>query len=365
MPNHHIKLMSTPQCDTCGLYTCVHKTELTQPMNPLDLGETVGATLPDASTNGLTKVRVDIKPEETKTPGNIQCPECNKLVTHTNFCYLCGKCLKPEAIEPEKETATKNLKPKEDLTIKCRYCDMDVLKQYLAAHLNIHINAHTAVEAEPIKKEVKAEATPVKTPLQIAAASSLIDKDDVSLKAVDRFQYREIDNLSVSCSSIEDHSIYDFTVTVWLKDRMGTYNGNYAGSGWQASTDFERLVINTTFDATDEYYSVSVHLVKTNQYGYSTDDAVPERLCFDQTEICEEIKRALLFFKVPPRSVYKRFRKAIRNQEFIVELNDAGRVEYVQTANENDLVAKLKEKQTSSNTKWDNQTGHGYYGGCG
>jgi ribosomal protein L37AE/L43A len=336
-------------------------------MKPLDLGETVGDKLPDA----VTKIRIELNQEQT----NIECPVCKKLVIvdpKNNFCYLCGAALKASAIKTvttvpakvEKETATKNLKPKdkEDITVKCGYCDMDILKKYITAHLNVHINDHTQSDVEPTKTEIKAEAAPVKTPLQIAAASYLTDKDDVSLKSIERFHYRKIENLSVSSSSTEDQSISDITVTVWLKERASTYNGSYAGGVWQASTDAERVVIQTTYDATDEYYSVSVRLIKTNQYGYSTEDAVPERLCFDATEIREEIKRALLFFKIPPRSVYKRFLKAIRNDDFVVELDKNGRIEYVQTANANDLLAKLKEKQSLANNKWDTNYGHGYCG---
>ena len=370
MPTHTVKKMSTAQCDKCGLYTCVHKTELTQPMKPFDLGSQVGDTLSDA----VTKIRIELNPGTPKEPTNIECPACKKLVTigpNNNFCYLCGEPLKADKTKPiiadtakdEKETATKNLKPKEDLTVKCGYCDMDILKKYITAHLNVHINSHTQIEVEPTKVEIRAEAAPIKTPLQIAAASYLTDKDDVSLKAIERFHYRKIDNLSVSSSSTEDQSISDITVTVWLKERASAYNGSYAGGVWQSSTDAERVVIQTTYDATDEYYSVSVRLIKTNQYGYSTEDAVPERLCFDATEIREEIKRALLFFKVPPRSVYKRFLKAIRNDEFVVELDKNGRIEYVQTTNANDLLAKLKEKQSLANNKWDTNTHH--YGYCG
>ena len=362
-PIHTVKLMSTTQCDECGLYTCIHKTELTQPMKPIDLGSQVGDKLSDA----VTKIRIELDTEVVKEPTNIECPSCKKLVTvgpNNNFCYLCGAPLKASAIFPddEKETATKNLKPKEDLTVKCGYCDMDILKKYITAHLNVHINSHTQVTVEPSKTEIKAEAAPVKTPLQVSATSYLTDKDDVGLKAIDRFHYRQIDNLSVSSSSTEDQSISDLTVTIWLKERASAYNGSYSGAVWQASTDYERVVIQTTYDATDEYYSVSVRLIKTNQYGYSTEDAVPERLCFDATEIREEIKRALLFFKVPPRSVYKRFLKAIRNEDFVVELDKNGRIEYVQTANANDLLAKLKEKQSLSNNKWDTHTNHGFYG---
>jgi hypothetical protein len=276
-------------------------------------------------------------------------------------------------VEPtsEKEIATK--KPKEDLTVKCGYCDTDVMRKYITAHVKIHIADYVPEVVEPtivVTTDTTTDVAPVvDNKVDVAPASvktsSLIsfltDKDDVCLKTVDHFQYKEIANLSVSASSSEDKRFSDFTVTVWLKERPSAYPTHYAGTGtWQTSKEFERIVINTTYDAIDEYYSVSVRLVKNNQYStFSSDEAAPERLCFDQTEISEEIKRALLFFKVPPRSVYKRFLKAIRKENFVIERDNGGRIEYVQTENEDGLFAYMKSQQTIPK-----HTGYGHGYGC-
>lgn len=367
-------MMSTPQCDKCGLYSCSHKTELTQPITSVSLGESVGNSLAEEQST-----RIRIGPIQQK---NTICMHCSKTVSDENFCSECGEPLYTNVMKPSltipaiaspvinerseekdsKENTTKTSKSKEEGIIKCSYCELDVVKKYITAHLKTHINDYVPYvkEMPEAKEETSAQLT---KPLQLEASviSSLSDKDDVSLKTVEHFRYREIDNISISASSSEDNRFSDFTVSVWLKDKISAYSTYHTGGGWENSKEFERIVINTTFDAIDEYYSVSVKLMKNSQYSaYSGEEAIPERLCFDQTEISEEIKRALLFFKVPPRSVYKRFRKAIRNTDnFIIDRDEKGRVEYVQTANTSDLFALLKSKQTSTVTRYPNYN----YGG--
>jgi len=358
-------LMSTAQCNICFLYSCEHKVEREQQIKPMDLGDQIGVKLTDVKN--VTTINI-------KNPDvNITCIECRAEVSSNAFCTNCGVSLigirisepikEPEIIkQPEMKNSKSDDKIK-DLTIKCNYCDLVIIKKYLDAHLKMHIDNFVAEPEEKISLAqnniTSINTNPAQQPailkLVEKLSAGLTDKDDISLKEVVRFKYREIDNVSVSASSSKDQRFSDFTATVWLKERTGAYSTGYAGGSYLASKDFERVVIHTTFDAIDEYYSVSVKLLKQNQYSsYDVEEAVPERLCFDQTEISSEIKKALLFFKIPPRSVYKRFLKTIRSQEFLIERDDDGRIEYVQTENTNDLVSALKEKQSfgKDNDHW-------------
>ena len=75
------------------------------------------------------------------------------------------------------------------------------------------------------------------------------------------------------------------------------------------------------------------------------DSSIPNRVC-EQDQLMKEIKRALLFFRLSPVSVFKLFRKAMNTPFSIIE-DDQAPITYM-SGNHNALVQAQKSSATTT-----------------
>lgn len=358
-------LRSTPRCDLCGFYTCVHKTEAGRRVETISLGDPVGEKVSFATASCFTSSKAT-GPVSVETKSTVGCTLCRKEVRLAAYCEQCGAQLSDQTdkriiIPPKDKTTTKTepvkapeaskqvVIPNDDDKVVCSYCLQDIMVKYMDAHIKMHVNM--AASGYEFKKPEQKSTSLVRLGSEIGKSIAEEYRPKVPVKLLEHFKYRKIEEVSASASSSSDGRFSDFTVVFWLGERYSVHNGHYVGGQWVPSKDYERLVIHTTYDIVDDYYSLSIKIVRRN--GYSLNDieeiATPERLLFDQTGMLREIHGALLYCRVPPLAAYKRFIKLMRRSDFLIERDEkTNRIASVQTANARDLLQALKEKHSTS-----------------
>jgi hypothetical protein len=127
------------------------------------------------------------------------------------------------------------------------------------------------------------------------------------------------------------------------------------------SKDWERICIHIVHDSLEDYFILSVKLLKRANYSsFDNEESIPDRICF-QEELQTEIKRALLFFRVDPRAAYKMFRRAMK-EDITIHRNEDGRILVVRSKGMEKLNERLNKQPTSYVHQHTQHSSNGMYG---
>lgn len=255
--------------------------------------------------------------------------------------------------------------------IKCNICNVGVEKSFLTRHVAYHIENGIVTEtnirvSDGNDKTGKVHHLPsssfVSTP---AKQEDLVDVtiDDVRsfLSAVpatklcsrEKYNFRKIKDVSIVSGTSKDKRYSDFCVLVWLADSSTTYNTTFVGghnSYYGKST--ERVQMTVCYDSVENYFTLSNKIYKRTGYSEfdSEEGKTPDKIC-NQDEIVDEMRKSLLFFRVSPRGVLKRFIKNMRGST--TQIPGVGYENYISTENHLPIMESLSKKTAYSLADYD------------
>jgi hypothetical protein len=254
-----------------------------------------------------------------------------------NLGEIVGEITSPDAIL----AGTKDVKSKTDMVantmtstaqqvfIKCNFCQADVMDAYLTPHIQCHISQKYIEDAnirvaKPLQEENKnVSLCRSNSPIEEAKPLEEVTEEDFKkflghapsfrMKNFEPFEFRKVKGVSFYGTTNKQKRYSDFTLLIWLPENVQTYNATYTGaSNSYITRSNEKLQIHIVYDNVENYYTISGKLYKKT--GHSEFDveesSIPNRVC-EQDQLMKEIKRALLFFRLPPLSIFKLFRKAM------------------------------------------------------
>lgn len=233
-----------------------------------------------------------------------------------------------------------------DEWVNCSLCRAKVFIKYLDNHLLVHTNNFEE------NNTTKTSITKYNPPTVSAVSKQEEVKkteNKPQLNNIEKYKFRQLEHACCASSMSRNGRYSDFTITFWEKDKATVHSAVYSGGvASYASKDWERFTIHIAYDSVEDYFTVTSKLLKRSTYSsWDTEDTVvPDRICY-QDELFTEIKRALLFFRIPPKSAYKLFRKLFK-QELVIDLDSNGRAFITQTQNCEVLQNKLKASTYSN-----------------
>lgn len=228
---------------------------------------------------------------------------------------------------------SETLKVNNAIFIRCNFCSHEVIEDMFVKHIKLHIQNKHIEEAKT--KSFESYNTGSRSPFieqRVAYIEPVVEvkesdvKDFLSslpmskLKEPEEFSFRKIKDVSATSSRSNDGRYSDFTLFSWFGETPTTYNAGYSGgqnSFYGRSS--ERLQIHLVYDSLEQYFTISGRVYKTGVYSdYETEEgAVPDRICL-QDELMKEIKMICLFFRCPPKAIYKRLLKVMRKELQVV-----------------------------------------------
>lgn len=255
--------------------------------------------------------------------------------------------------------------------MKCAYCSQVIVEKYVDQHYTTHIKEFKPKQA--IVHSAEQNTTSITVPHRIIDLTKFKKEKDVEatkvpvLRKTEEFKFRDIVDISATSSCSKDKRFSDFAITLWLKEKVWTHNGSHMGAGWAASKEFMRILILLQHDSVDDYYDVSVQLIKRGTY-YNSDtveDRIPERLCCDMPQAMNEIRKALLYLSISPIAALKRFVKLLREEDDLVfEIDEDGEIIEVSTSNHNGLLTDLDTKREEAKNDDMADNWEAWMGGC-
>jgi|SRR5271166_2434227 len=388
MKHSHSRAEFMPKCDKCHLHMCAHRrgegetTETISSSTPsaLSLGEEVASDLVDVAGTRFrvaapkdkdtgVPVRTIIPPPAVSISPIMDVKDAPNVGSKSEGSFPSPKSDKTYSQGWEKAFGDKDKKSKskdDGVWMECSICSCQANIRYFDEHMKVHtieFDKKLGGKAEPsINDKVrKALAT---IPKQLPAASETSKKSVIpKINNLEKHKFRKIER-AVACASRSTSGRYsDFTVMFVLENKPAAYSNAYTGSQPSIYRDFERLNVHVVHDARDDFYTVSVKTVKRSAHAsYDTDDSpVPERICY-QDELAREIRAAMLFIGVDPKSAYRHFRRMIRDN-VVSELDDTGRVLVSCT---NGYVAFTEAMKKNGTNQWSRDNSNMYdHGGCG
>lgn len=310
------------RCIECGLFACRHlnTTSVNGRTGDITLGEPVGEPIRSSS---YTK------------DCNVWCHKCKYYVAERGEPCVAergqfsgsnsGECVSarkpwPQTrvlIPPTNKDNTIQKLNTETNWVNCSICKNKVLISYLDQHLKVHTRNYepTPISNSTAIVKVQHTITPITT----------INKPDTSkpkLEKKEHYKFRPLDQLCFASSTSKSGRYSDFTIIFWEQERPSVQTTSYMGGGSSYITkEWERFSIHIVYDSVEDYYTVSPKLLKRSGYStYDSEDTIPDRIC-SQEELFTEIKRALLFFKISPRTAYILFRKLMR-ENLVISYED-------------------------------------------
>lgn len=261
-----------------------------------------------------------------------------------------------------------------DEWLTCNLCKCKTLATYIGKHLKLHIPEYviktTAQSSTALAKVEEKESSLSANSLDAiilahmsGGGSSERQTNKVNmptLAAQEFYRFKTLDAASAVSSVSKDGRYSDFTTTFFFKERTTVNSTSYMGGHAYTTKEAERLTVHVVYDNLEDYYTISTQLLKRSNYSsWDSEDTVPDRICY-QSELMLEIKKAMLYFAVPPRTAYKIWRKLFR-QNIVIEYDKNNRAIAAQTQNYTALIEKLKPDTTIYHKSRDSDD---YYGAC-
>lgn len=238
--------------------------------------------------------------------------------------------------------------------VMCNLCKSNVCTIYLDDHIKVHTN--TFDFGFEFKSQLNSSPTSstsivhipnnTNSPIPFVNKTVKFDRKDPVLSKMETYQYRKLEQACCAATVSNNGRYSDFTIVLWEQEKPGIQNKSYAGGTYVSIKDWERFTIHMVYDSKENYYTLTCKLSKRTQYGWDTDDAVPDRICY-QDEILPEIKKALLFHRISPKSAYKHFRKLVR-APFAATRDNNGKLLLTESMNCDKLNERLLKKIETS-----------------
>lgn len=336
------------RCDKCGLYMCSHLRNGIPAHDELPI-------LSLASQSGTTKLLADLEEEEARSKRHAH-PRIRVAsskedddtlynLNHTSIIPM-KSTVGAEAERviippPPKVPVITSARTVKDRWVNCSICKARVHIDFLTQHERVHVDMHRPTANSSSTTASTSSAIVKHMPLVHSPPPAQENKPKLS--PVERYTFRAIDTACAASSMSQDSRYSDFTIILWLKEKLAVSSGHYSGSsGYSTSKDAERLSVHVVYDSLEDYYTLTTKLLKRSSYStYDSEENVPDRICLSTKEVNDEIKRAFLFFCVSPRAAYKHFRKLFK-QELSIDYDTANRACIAQTANCDTLFERLK-----------------------
>lgn len=364
-PSSTVSLLE--RCDECALFSCIHKREVKSSSTtiiPTPIVNVADKTDDDYNEQNILdmlekldkadKVRVaddiDLSDKETDKNSTMPVAAGNQPLTRV---LIPPPPKTPSSLGAAILSSNSDIK---DEHIVCNICKSKVLVSFLDSHQKVHTIMYdssafrsTDYSSSDIIRGSRGSVEP-KTYGPVGTASSSatikIEKKVERIPSQDTFKFRKIEEAFVSSSTSVCGRYSDITVQFLLKEKPTTYSSGYSGAGSSySSRDYERFVIHIAYDAFEDYYSLVQKTSKRSQFSsYENEDCLPERICY-QEELFSEIKGALLFVSISPRTAYKFFRKAF-SDEFIHEYDESKRAYASQNVSLLNFNEKLKKSSS-------------------
>jgi hypothetical protein len=246
------------------------------------------------------------------------------------------------------ETSSEEINTK----IVCQICQASMDISDITAHIKVHMDDYKPAQPSSSLKDIKpSTALSVIQPSQTNTTSFKPEAPTVRLSSKEQYHSRRISEVSFSSSTGRNGRYSDFSLVLWEPAKTSLNDHTYAHNGYTASysNDIRRVHIVITYDALEEYYHLGVRLYRKSWYNETNEEAIPERICDGIQELYAEVRRALIYFRINPRLVYRAFRKMQSRDQFVVERDNTGRVIGVETSNTQALMQKLNDtKDTTS-----------------
>jgi hypothetical protein len=231
----------------------------------------------------------------------------------------------------------------------CNVCNKNINVHYFDEHIKVH----TAEYATPsLVNGITGAHVSTQIPSSTAivpsnkASSSSEPKKPVFPKINDPeiYRFRKIEKAVSHASTSISKRYSDYTLVFILENKPNAYSSSYAtGTSSSLYRDFERLIVHIVHDSVDDYYLVSTKILKRSAHSsWDTEEApIPERFCY-QEELLTEIRRAILYMGVDPKSAYIHYRRMLRD-EIVSEADDRGRVLVAKTRGFADFIESMKK----------------------
>ncbi len=232
----------------------------------------------------------------------------------------------------------------------CNVCNKNINVHYFDEHIKVH----TAEYATPSLVNGISGARGSIT--QIPSSTAIVPSNDVFVSSEPKkpvfpkindpeiHRFRKIEKAVSHASTSISKRYSDYTLVFILENKPNAYSSNYAtGTSSSLYRDFERLIVHIVHDSVDDYYLVSTKILKRSAHSsWDTEDApIPERFCY-QEELLTEIRRAILYMGVDPKSAYVHYRRMLRD-EIVSESDDRGRVLVAKTRGFAEFIESMKK----------------------
>ncbi|SRR5258708_4626755 len=236
--------------------------------------------------------------------------------------------------------------------VNCNICKSRVFIKYLDQHLRAHTHTYQPTSTAIVKVE-QSNVTPQTIVSTTKKEESIIPK----LDKPEPYRFRQLEQACCASSVSNDGRYSDFTIVFWEKDKQTVQSTVYSGGNTSYTTkDWERFSVHVVYDSLEDYFTLACKLLRRSAYGtWDNEDAIPDRICY-QDELITEIKRALLFFRISPKDALDHFIVLWNEQQLIISYDENGRAFITQTENCRELDARLK-KNVGTNGNW-NGRGH-------
>ena len=245
--------------------------------------------------------------------------------------------------------------------VHCNLCKARVCIIYLDNHLKVHTHDF---EPSSITSTAIVRTNHTGAASAISSSTSNVtsykkpeEKKGPSLSKIESYKFRQLEQACAASSVSNDGRYSDFTVIFWEREKISPQSTVYSGGNTSyTSKDWERFSIHIVYDKLEDYYTITSKLLRRASYSsFDNEDTIPDRICF-QEELATELKRALLFFRISPRSAYKHFRKLF-SQPLVTDYDNDGRALITQTKNCETLQERMKKAPTGT---WQGHNGHGW-----
>lgn len=329
--------MSSKRCDLCGLFGCHHVNPRLEPRHGsrssnalIPFGE---KTVTPIGFEGNTAL-ADDRHSTIPGPGPGTVEQQRILIPPPPAVPNL-----PGVVQVSKELQKIDTK---DDWVHCNLCKARVNVQYLDNHLKVHTDLFEPSKVTSQTSSTSTAIVPVTSSVSTTVSPNKKDEKIPTLSKVEKYKFRELVEACCASSVSLDGRYSDFTVVFWEKDKPGVQTTTYTGGATTYTTrEWERLSIHVVYDNVEDYFTVSCKLLKRSGYStFDTEDAIPDRICF-QEELITEIKRALLFYKISPDEALKKF-TSLFTQPIIIDHDAEGRALIAQTQNCDVLQERLK-----------------------
>lgn len=326
------EMIDSVRCSLCGLFGCKKHNALQPPHGSrqdnfsiippsLPMGEPVGS---EALSGVVIEQIKNAKMEKVENKSVVETKVVGtKSTSDFVHCNLCRARVAIQYLDKHLKVHTHNFNPADKKALPTQNASTSIVVREQPANTNRTPNYTTTTYSPPKEKPGTPHLSPIET-----------------------YKFRKLEEACAASSMSQNGRYSDFTVILWGAEKPAAYSNVYAGGhSTYAAKEWDRCCIHIVYDNVEDYFTMSCKILRRGQYtAYDSEDSIPDRICY-QEELLGEIKRALLFFRLSPKTAYKQFRKLFK-QDIVIDYDDDGNALIAQTKNCDALNDRLKKSST-------------------